>query len=149
MGRSKEVDAWFAKYENPMKDVVERIRAIVLAADRRLDECIKWQAPTFTYEGNLASFFPKSKQHASLMFHLGAKIPGKHPRLVGGGSTGRFMKIGSVAEANAAKPDLVRVVKAWCDWRDEGGASKPRKKPATKAKPARARTPRAGARRRK
>jgi hypothetical protein len=39
--RSREVDAWFARYVNPMKDVVERIGAIVLAADRRIDECIK------------------------------------------------------------------------------------------------------------
>jgi uncharacterized protein YdhG (YjbR/CyaY superfamily) len=49
-----------------MKAVVERIRAIVLAADPRIDECITWQAPTFMYRGNLARFFPKSKQHASL-----------------------------------------------------------------------------------
>jgi hypothetical protein len=33
MGRSKEVDAWFGRYDNPMKEVVERIRDIVLAAD--------------------------------------------------------------------------------------------------------------------
>jgi uncharacterized protein YdhG (YjbR/CyaY superfamily) len=129
MPRRKEVDAWFARYENPMKSVVQRMREILLSADRRLDECIKWQAPTFTYEGNLASFFPKSKQHASLMFHLGAKIPGKHPRLVGGGGTSRMMKIGSVAEANAAKTDLVRVVKAWCDWRD-AGSGPTKKRPA-------------------
>jgi hypothetical protein len=57
--------------------VVRRIRAIVLASDARIDECIKWQAPTFTYRGNLASFYPKSRQHASLMFHLGARIPGR------------------------------------------------------------------------
>ena len=118
MPKSKEVNAWFARYENPMKPVVERIRAIVLGADRRIEECIKWQAPTFMYRGNLASFFPKSKQHASLMFHTGASIPGEHPRLEGGGGTGRVMKIGSVAEANAAKRDIERVVKAWCDWRD-------------------------------
>jgi uncharacterized protein YdhG (YjbR/CyaY superfamily) len=74
MGRSKEVDAWFERYDNPMKDVVQRIRAITLAADRRIEESIKWQSPTFEYRGNLASFFPKSKQHASLMVHLGAKI---------------------------------------------------------------------------
>ena len=41
------------------KDVVLRMRDIVLDADPRLDECIKWQAPTFTYKGNLASFYPK------------------------------------------------------------------------------------------
>jgi len=42
-----------------------------------VEECVKWQAPTFTYRSNLASFYPKSKQHASLMFHLGARIPGR------------------------------------------------------------------------
>jgi uncharacterized protein YdhG (YjbR/CyaY superfamily) len=117
MPPSKDVDAWFARYDNPMKAVVQRMREIVLGADPRIEECIKWQAPSFTFEGNLASFFPKSKQHASLMFHLGAKIPGKHPRLEGNGDTGRVMKIGSVAEANAARKDLERIVQAWCEWR--------------------------------
>ena len=64
MGRSGEVDAWFERYENPMKPVVQRMRAIILGADERIEECIKWQAPTFTYQGNLASFFPNSKLHA-------------------------------------------------------------------------------------
>jgi hypothetical protein len=31
MARSKEVDRWFAGYDNPMKDVVMRIREIVRA----------------------------------------------------------------------------------------------------------------------
>src|SRR5688572_31661184 len=117
MAKSKEVEAWLSRYENPMKPVVERIRAIVLGADPRIDECIKWQAPTFTYEGNLASFFPKSKAHASLMFHSGAKIPGTHPRLEGDAELGRSLKIASVEDANAAKGDIEKVVKAWCDWR--------------------------------
>lgn len=124
MPRRKEVDAWFARYDNPMKDVVQRIREIILAADSRIDECIKWQAPTFTFEGNLASFFPKSKQHASLMFHQGAMIPGTHPRLEGSGDTSRVLKLGSVAEANAAKKDLVKLVKAWCEWK-AGSAKTP------------------------
>ena len=130
MSRSRDVDAWFAKYNNPMKEVVQRIRQIVLDADGRIDECIKWQAPTFTYLGNLASFFPKSKQHASLMFHTGALIPGDHPRLEGGGDTSRVIKIGNVAEANAAKRDIERIVRAWCDWRESAV-----KAPAKIAKP--------------
>lgn len=134
MARAKEVDAWFAKYDNPMKPVVQRVRELVLAADPRIGECIKWQAPTFTYEGNLASFFPKSKQHASLMFHLGAKIPGKHPRLTGTADLGRVMKLDSIAAADAARGDIAKVVKAWCDWRDSlKKPTKPAKKPAKKA----------------
>jgi len=122
MPKSKEVEAWFARYENPMKGVVLRMREIILGADARIEECIKWQAPTFTFEGNLASFFPKSKQHASLMFHVGAQIPGDHPRLEGTGDTSRVMKIGSLPEANAAKRDLERIVRAWCDWRASAGS---------------------------
>lgn len=123
--RSREVDAWFARYVNPKKDVVLRIREIVLGADPRIEETIKWQAPTFTYRGNLASFYPKSKDHASLMFHVGAKIPGKHPRLEGADATSRVMKIASLSEANEAKRDIERLVAAWCDWRDaeEAGGS--------------------------
>jgi uncharacterized protein YdhG (YjbR/CyaY superfamily) len=68
------VDAWFDRYDNPMKPVVQEVRRVILAADARMEETIKWQAPTFMYNGNLASFFPKSKQHASLMFHAGAQI---------------------------------------------------------------------------
>jgi uncharacterized protein YdhG (YjbR/CyaY superfamily) len=114
-----EVDAWFERYDNPMKPVVQSVREVILAADPRIGECIKWQAPTFEYQGNLASFFPQSKGHASLMFHQGALIPGEHPRLEGDAETGRTMKFRSVAEVDAASDDLVQVVKAWCDWRDE------------------------------
>lgn len=124
MPRRKEVEDWLGRYDNPMKDVVGRIRQIILDADPRIDECIKWQAPTFAYKGNLASFYPRSKQHASLMFHVGAQIPGRHPRLEGTGETSRVMKLGSVAEATAARRDLERLVRAWCDWRDSFEARK-------------------------
>jgi len=123
MPRRPEVDQWFSRYENPMKPVLMRMREIILAADPRIDECIKWQAPTFTYRGNMASFYPKSKEHASLMFHQGAMIPGAHPRLAGTGDTGRVLKIDSIAEADAARADLQRIALAWCAWRDAGGGA--------------------------
>jgi hypothetical protein len=113
-----EVETWLERYDNPMKPVVLRIRDIILAADPRISETIKWQAPTFVYRGNLASFYPKSKAHASLMFHRGAEIPGEHPRLEGSGDVSRVLKIASLDEAEAAKPDMERLVRAWCDWRD-------------------------------
>ena len=120
MSKQKEVDDWLNEYENPMKPVVMKIREIILNADSRIDECIKWQAPTFTYKGNLASFFPKSKKHASLMFHQGAKIPGSHKLLTGDAKAGRTMKIATVEEAEQNNDGIKAIVKAWCDWRDEG-----------------------------
>jgi hypothetical protein len=117
---SKVVDDWFANYDNPRKELVQAVRRAVLAADKRMDETIKWQAPTFTYKGNLASFYPKSKAHASLMFHNGAQIPGEYPSLEGSGDVSRVMKFMDAADLKKKTPELKRLVKAWCDWKDAG-----------------------------
>ena len=87
------VDAWFDRYENPQKGLVLAVRDVVLQADPRVGECIKWQAPTFTYRGNMASFFPRAKQHVSLMFHTGAALPDPGGILEGEGATSRSLKI--------------------------------------------------------
>ena len=112
---TQEVDAWMENYDNPMKDVVQRVREIIMAADERMEEGIKWQAPTFMYKGNLASFFPKSKQHASLMFHTGAEIPGDFPHLEGDGDKARTMKFADLEAAEARKSELEAIVKAWIE----------------------------------
>jgi hypothetical protein len=113
-----EVDAWLAKYDNPQKPLLMAVRKAVLAADRRIGETIKWQAPTFVYKGNLASFYPKSKAHVSLMFHNGAQIPGNFPSLEGSGDVSRVMKFTSVDDLKAKSAELKRLVRAWCDRRD-------------------------------
>ena len=46
MPRRPEVDAWFEAYESPMKAAMLRARDVILAADPRMDECIKWKTPT-------------------------------------------------------------------------------------------------------
>ncbi len=127
---AKEVDAWFAAYDNPMAPVMQAVRAILLDADARMQECIKWKSPTFTYAGNLASFNPRAKAHASLMFHVGAKIPGKFPSLEGGGDTARFMRFADLAEVEAKRAELESIVAAWIAWK--GGEKTAKKKPAAK-----------------
>ena len=110
---SEQVDAWFAAYDNPMKDIVLKVREIILAADPRIEELIKWSSPTFSYKGNLASFNPRSKKHASLMFHTGATIPGSFPHLEGAGDTARYMKFAGDADVEALKGELESIVHAW------------------------------------
>ena len=117
MNRNPAVDAWFEGYDNPLKADVQRVREIILGADPRVTESIKWQAPTFEYKGNIASFFPKSKKHVSLMFHQGASIPGDHPILEGDAATGRTAKI-PPGQVEARKAELEAVVRAWCDLKD-------------------------------
>lgn len=112
--KNPEVEAWFGAYENPMKAVVLAVREVLLSADPRLEECIKWSAPTFMFRGNLASFAPRSKKHASLLFHTGASIPGDWPHLTGTGDVARTMAFPDLASVEARREELRGIVQAWC-----------------------------------
>jgi hypothetical protein len=116
MATNPDVDAWFDDYEHPAKDAMLRVREIVLS-DHRMTETIKWKSPTFMYEGNMASFNPRTKAHVSLMFHTGATIPGDHPLLEGGGETARYTKFSDLDAVESARDDLRSIVAAWCESR--------------------------------
>lgn len=119
MNKSPAVDQWLDAYENPMKPVVCAMRELILQADSRVEETIKWQAPTFMYKGNIASFFPKSKKHASLMFHKGADIKGDFPNLVGDGKEARSFKVADLDELDSKGKELQQIVVAWCKMKDD------------------------------
>jgi hypothetical protein len=115
VGRNAAVEAWFKELDHPLKDAMLRVRKVILGADRRVTETIKWKSPTFMFEGNIASIDPKAKKHVSLLFHQGAKIPGKHPGLEGGGGTARFMRFGNLDEVEANRDGLEAAIRAWCE----------------------------------
>ncbi len=117
MPKDAVVERWYRLWDNPMKPVALAMRDIILAADPRIEERLKWQAPTFVFEGSLATFFPGAKKHARLMFPLGGKIPGRFPRLEGTDDTSRTIKLASVEEVEDARDELTAIVRAWCKWR--------------------------------
>jgi hypothetical protein len=116
--RNPDVDAWFAAYTNPQRDLVQAVRDIVLDADPRMSEAIKWKAPTFMYKGNLASFYPKSTRHASLMFHSGASLPDPTGLLEGSGDVSRVAKFLDADDLDAKADALRGLVAAWIAQRD-------------------------------
>lgn len=118
MNKNAEVDTWLDSYDNPMKPVVAAMRDVILSSDDRISETIKWQAPTFMYKGNIASFFPKSKKHASLMFHQGAKIPGRFDNLMGDGKEARTFKISDLKDLERKSDELKSIFAAWCRMKD-------------------------------
>jgi uncharacterized protein YdhG (YjbR/CyaY superfamily) len=118
VSENSEVDIWMSQYDNPQKELMQAVRAAILESDVRIRECIKWQAPTFVYKGNLASFFPKAKAHVSLMFHTGATIPGIFKILEGTSAEGRSVKILDATDLRLKKSELKKIVKSWCDMKD-------------------------------
>jgi hypothetical protein len=114
MNRNPEVDRWLDQADHPMDATLRRARDIILGADARVTESIKWKTPTFAFRGNIASFNP-SRHLLSIMFHRGAEIPGTHPRLEGDGKLVRTMRFADTDELEAGRADLEAVVRAWCE----------------------------------
>jgi hypothetical protein len=111
--RNPAVDAWFEDYDNPQKPLVQAVREVVLDADERVTESIKWKAPTFSYKGNVASFYPRSKSHVSLMFHQGASLPDPTGLLEGEGDVSRVAKFVDADDLDAKAPALTALIRAW------------------------------------
>jgi hypothetical protein len=116
--RDPGVDAWLADYDNPQKAVVERVRELILDADPRITESLKWSTPTFSYKGNLISIQPRATKFVSLLVHEGASIPGDHPRLEGDGPHVRTIRFADPADVEQGTAELQAIVRAWCNARD-------------------------------
>ncbi|HEU4330997.1 MAG TPA: DUF1801 domain-containing protein [Lapillicoccus sp.] len=111
--RNPAVDAWFETYDNPQAELVQLVRTAVLDAAPEVTEAIKWQAPTFVYRGNIASFYPKTKTHASLMFHQGASLPDPTGLLEGSGDVSRVAKFLDADDLARKRHALQEIVRAW------------------------------------
>jgi hypothetical protein len=116
VNRDPAVDRWLDTADGPVAEMMRRAREIILGADGRVTESIKWKTPTFAYKGNIASFNP-SKHLLSIMFHRGAEIPGAHPRLEGDGRLVRTMRFADPDQLEAGRAELETVIRAWCDWK--------------------------------
>jgi hypothetical protein len=115
MKKNAEVDRWFAEKKLSNEKLIRRLREILLAADPRISDYIKYGSLLFGYEGDLVSLVQAQKKSINLMFNNGAKIPGNFPHLEGNGPNARFMRFADEAEVNARAAELKRIAKAWCE----------------------------------
>jgi hypothetical protein len=50
MNRTPEVDRWLDESGHPLEAAMRRAREIILGADERVTESIKWKTPTFAFD---------------------------------------------------------------------------------------------------
>ena len=111
---TNEVDDWFAERKPPLADAMQLARKLILEADSRVSESVKWKTPTFSYKGNIVSFNPSTKL-VSLLFHRGSEIEGDFPHLEGDGRLVRVMRFADANQVEAAREELQAVIRAWCN----------------------------------
>lgn len=115
-----DVDDWFASKELPAEAALQRVRQVILQADPRMTEYVKYGTVQFAFSGDMANFVQTGKRTVSLMFHRGGKIEGSFPHMEGTGRAVRFMRFADVADVEAQADELTEVVRAWCAFAARG-----------------------------
>jgi hypothetical protein len=68
-----EVDVFFAKLRHPHADAFKALRTIILGADPRIAEGIKWSVPSFRTSEYFATFHLRTQRGVGVILHFGAK----------------------------------------------------------------------------
>ena len=114
MQMNPEVENWFASKNPPAEAALRRVREVILAADPRMTEHVKYGTVQFAFGGDMAGFVQTDKKTVSLMFMRGGRIKGDFPHIEGTGRAVRFMRFADAAEVDALASELTAVVGAWC-----------------------------------
>lgn len=73
--QTEEVNQFLKKLKHPLKKEIEKLREIILSADKDISEHIKWNAPSFCYNGDdRVTFRLQPGNRLQLIFHRGAKV---------------------------------------------------------------------------
>ena len=74
------VEAYLSALEHPYKKGIHALRRAILAADDRIREEVKWNAPSFYLERHFATFRLHPRSMFQLIFHQGGKKSGASKR---------------------------------------------------------------------
>ena len=130
MGKSKltdneQVTGHIQNLDKSIASTVQTIREIILNADREINEQIKWNNPSFYYNGEMKDFDPKEykrdiavfnlfKNRIMLVFPSGAKIEDKSGLLEGDFKDGRrTITFKDLKDVKAKEKALQTVIKKW------------------------------------
>lgn len=112
------------KLQHPLKSEIEAVRKLILSANTQLTEQIKWNAPSFCFDGDdRITFNLHGKDAFQLVFHCGVKaknkklkgrLPEDYAGLLEWASDDRaIMKLGNMQDVKAKQEALVKTVKDW------------------------------------
>ena len=122
---SEQVTELIGKLEKPVAEAVELIRQIFLSTDKEISEQIKWNSPSFYYNGEMKPFDPKEykrdiavanlhRGRLMLVFPTGAKINDTTGLLEGDYTDGRrIVNFKDAEDVQARAESLRKVIKEW------------------------------------
>ena len=108
------VNAYMDKLEHPLKAEIAAVRNIIMKANAKMQERVKWNAPSFFYQYDMAAFNPRSQKFVQLIliFPKGL-ISDASGLLLGDWKDRREARFNDMADVKAKKAALEKVVNEW------------------------------------
>ncbi|HSO51772.1 MAG TPA: DUF1801 domain-containing protein [Actinomycetes bacterium] len=114
------VDAYMERLDHPLKAEVQAVRDLIKGVESRITEQVKWNAPSFSYKGYLATFNLRPTHHVHLVWHNGAILQDPAGLLEGRYPDRRMTYFTSMAEVEAKRPAMEALVRQWVELMDQG-----------------------------
>ena len=125
MSEPEKVDDYMRTLDHPLKAELQALPMIILAADKRIGEHIKWNHPAFFYTGEMKPFAAKEYKRyiivtnihgkdggVLLVFTNGASVNDTTGFLSGDYADGRRLaRFHDMNEINAGKKSLTKIIK--------------------------------------
>lgn len=116
------VAAFLTRLEHPRKPEIAVVRALILSADSRISESIKWNAPSFALADHFATFKLRPESTVQVVLHTGATVKGS-PRAFTIDDPARLLRwaapdralatFADMAAIEAAQGSFVALVRQW------------------------------------
>ena len=108
----EQVNEWMNKLDTQMKPAVNAVRKIIKTAGPKLNERIKWNAPSYYYKEDIVTFGPaRSKDKIILVFHHPGIVKIRSELLQGTYKDRRLVYLNSIKEIKDSQKELERIIK--------------------------------------
>lgn len=112
---SEKVAAYLTELEHPLKAEIEAVRTIILGANAKIKERIKWAAPSYYYGVDLLTFNPRMKNKVHLIFHDIAIVNVASPLLEGDYKDRRMMYFENMDDVQNKQQELERILNEYVE----------------------------------
>jgi hypothetical protein len=114
MQKADQVDHYMEKLVHPFKEEVERLRGIIMSANPKLEERVKWNSPSFYYIKDLAAFNLRAKGYVQLIFVFYDGNMIEDPSLLKGSwKDRREARFYDMEDIEAKQPALEQFINNW------------------------------------
>jgi hypothetical protein len=119
MTDSQKVHQFINKLDHPLKEEIRFVREIILGSDFKIQERVKWNAPSFYYKKDLVTFNPRNQKVVQLVFHHESIVNIQSPYLEGEYKDRRLMHFKDKGDIKSKEKELIRIMHQLVDFMDE------------------------------